>query len=262
MSTDVSQLPDDPQQLKELIAEMGGTIAAQQQKLDQFQHYIQRLLQARYGPRAERIDPDQLALFKGDESAETTQESPEEEPPETVVRGHRRRGGGRQKLPENLPREQVAHDLTDSEKPCPCCGGMRKRIGSETSEQLEFIPASLKVIEHVRPSQTACACGRLVGTSSTSHTVTTADNKPPVAASTPAGIAKNRLPRLRFRPSRSRKAYRQPDCWPNWPSASTAIISRCTVWKIFSPGTESRFPAACSAAGWLAPPNCWSRFTN
>src|SRR3977135_4535389 len=67
-----------------------------------------------------------------------------------LVREHLRRGGGRGRLPDHLPREVVDHDLADADKPCPCCGEPRKRIGFESSEQLEFVPAVLKVIEHRR----------------------------------------------------------------------------------------------------------------
>jgi len=67
-----------------------------------------------------------------------------------VIREHVRRGGGRGRLPDHLPREVVDHDLADVDKPCPCCGETRQRIGCETSEQLEFVPAVLKVIEHRR----------------------------------------------------------------------------------------------------------------
>ncbi len=35
---------------------------------------------------------------------------------------------------------------------------MRPRIGCETSEQLEFVPAVLKVIEHVRWKYACCTC--------------------------------------------------------------------------------------------------------
>ena len=37
-----------------------------------------------------------------------------------------------------------------SEKPCPACGELRERIGQEVSEQLEYLPASFKVLRHIR----------------------------------------------------------------------------------------------------------------
>jgi transposase len=56
---------------------------------------------------------------------------------------------GRKPLPDHLPRTQVIHDLSESEKICPC-GGTLNKIGEETSERLEVIPAQLVVIQHVR----------------------------------------------------------------------------------------------------------------
>lgn len=53
-------------------------------------------------------------------------------------------------MPDHLPRERVEHNLAESEKRCPCCEQRRQRIEEISHEQLEFIPASLKVIEHVR----------------------------------------------------------------------------------------------------------------
>jgi transposase len=67
-----------------------------------------------------------------------------------IVREHLRRGGGRGRLPEHLPREVVEHDIDEDKKSCACCGETRQRIGFESSEQLEFVPAVLKVIEHRR----------------------------------------------------------------------------------------------------------------
>ena len=46
-----------------------------------------------------------------------------------------------------------AHELA-----CPCCGAARQRIGQETSEQLDYIPASLFVVEHIRPKYACKAC--------------------------------------------------------------------------------------------------------
>jgi len=56
---------------------------------------------------------------------------------------------GRKPLPDHLPRTQVIHDLSETEKICPC-GGTLNKIGEETSERLEVIPAQLRVIQHVR----------------------------------------------------------------------------------------------------------------
>ena len=70
--------------------------------------------------------------------------SPDEK--ETVSPKNKRR---RKPLPKHLPRESVIHDVAENEKIC-LCGCLRTKIGEEVSEQLEVIPAQLKVIRHVR----------------------------------------------------------------------------------------------------------------
>ncbi|WP_404395210.1 IS66 family transposase [Pseudoalteromonas phenolica] len=59
-------------------------------------------------------------------------------------------------LPKDLPREQIIHDIDD--KCCACCGGELHKIGEDTSEKLEFIPAQVKVIEHIRPKYACRDC--------------------------------------------------------------------------------------------------------
>lgn len=62
----------------------------------------------------------------------------------------KQRGHGRRELPKNLPRVPVVHDLTEAERRCPECGETRAQISTERSEQLDYKPASLLVVEHVR----------------------------------------------------------------------------------------------------------------
>ena len=154
MSTDADQLPDDARLLKQMICDQSETIRQSQQRIEQLEHYLEQLLRSKYGPRNERVDPNQLQLFAEDASgaaggdAQAADDSDDDNG--IVVRAHRRRGGGRQSLPDHLPREIVEHDLCEEEKCCPGCGEARQRVGSETSEQLEYVPAVLKVIRHVR----------------------------------------------------------------------------------------------------------------
>jgi transposase len=156
MSTDAAPsslpLPDDVGLCHALIREQGGTIEQMQRELEQLQHYVAQLLRARYGPRSEKIDPAQLALFDAQASEETTSETnpAEQSPAETIVREHRRRGGGRKPLAADLPRKRIEYALAPDQLPCPCCGQERTPFGEEVSEQLEFVPASLFVIQHVR----------------------------------------------------------------------------------------------------------------
>lgn len=65
---------------------------------------------------------------------------------------------GRKPLPKDLPRETRIIDVTAADKVCPCCNGDLHRIGEEKSEQLEYIPAGLKVIETLRPKYACRQC--------------------------------------------------------------------------------------------------------
>ena len=64
----------------------------------------------------------------------------------------------RTKLPAHLPREIEIIDLPDEAKPCPCCGGERHVIGEAVSEKLDYVPATLKVLETRRPKYACRPC--------------------------------------------------------------------------------------------------------
>ncbi len=91
------------------------------------------------------------------EALVAAQNNPKEEETETEVKGHKRKKSGRKPLPKNLPREEVIHDLAEDEKVCHCGCELRK-IGEVRSEQLEYVPAVFKVLEHVRYKYGCKAC--------------------------------------------------------------------------------------------------------
>ena len=72
------------------------------------------------------------------------------------VNGYTRRHG-RGALPADLPRKRIEYALSEEERKCPECGTLREEIGEETSEQVDYEPASVMVLEHVRKKY-ACKC--------------------------------------------------------------------------------------------------------
>ena len=74
-----------------------------------------------------------------------------------VVPAHRRSKRGRKPLPENLPRVEVIHDLAEEEKVC-ACGASLSRIGQDICEKLDYIPAKVRVLRHVRFKYACKAC--------------------------------------------------------------------------------------------------------
>lgn len=65
----------------------------------------------------------------------------------------------RKPFPETLPRETVTH--TPAVDCCPDCGGQFKHLGEDVSEMLEYVPASFKVIRHVRPKLACTRCDHI-----------------------------------------------------------------------------------------------------
>jgi transposase len=157
MSTDATSqpdntahLPDDPAVLKQMIDELLATLRQTRRENEQLAHRLDQLLRRLYGPRAERFDPSQPLLFAEPSTAETTADAILPPPTQAETPTRRADGHGRQRLPKDLPRVPLIHDLTAAEKLCPACGQERTLIGAEVSEQLEYLPASLFVIEHQR----------------------------------------------------------------------------------------------------------------
>lgn len=160
-------LPDDPALLQQMVHELLEALAARDRQLERVQHRLSLILQRLYGPRRERIDPDQLLLF-ADALAAAQPDAPSE-PADTedvpLAPGtKKRRGHGRRELPADLPRIPVIHDLSEAEKACPGCGGPRQKIGQQTSSQLDYQPASLFVIEHIRPTYVCSRCHDRIAT--------------------------------------------------------------------------------------------------
>jgi transposase len=166
MSKDAQPLPDDLAQLKALllaertrheavVAQYDETITSQQRTIAAMEHRLEQLLRRQYGPKQERIDPDQLMLFSTEELEEVLEELAATN---SKRRSSKRRGHGRQTLPKHLPRERKVYELSAAQRACPCCGNQREEIGSETSEQLEIIPAQVTIIEHVRKKYACRTC--------------------------------------------------------------------------------------------------------
>jgi transposase len=177
---DAATLPDDPALLKRLIVEhhlllcereslihrireeAAAQLAAQAERhAAELKAAIQALLRRYYGPRSESFDPRQLLLFgQRIEQLPLDEASIEQESGEKLVtrRVKNRDQHGRQQLPECLERIEIEHDLADTEKACPACGCERQRIGAEVSEQLEYFPASFKVLKHIRRKYACAKC--------------------------------------------------------------------------------------------------------
>jgi transposase len=168
VSMNAAQLQTENHRLQEQLAQHAATLQQFTETLQQkerqvtlLEHQIKLLLQRIKGSRQERIDPDQLLLFSVEElqAIAAQLEQPVKEFLVDEPSRRRRKSPGRVgKLPDHLERALIRHELSEAERACPGCGEVRQEIGVETSEQLEIIPARLKVLQHDRVKYACRAC--------------------------------------------------------------------------------------------------------
>jgi transposase len=147
MEIDRNNLPQDTSTLQSLVTSLLEDRDTQERRIRQLQHMLEQLLRARYGPRRERLNENQLFLFAAEILKIETKESGSKDKPASDR--PKRKGHGRQRLPKSLKRQRVVYDLAEHEKHCPVCQNQLNRIGEEISERLEYVPASMVVIEEV-----------------------------------------------------------------------------------------------------------------
>jgi transposase len=183
--TCVDQLPDDPAVLKQMVIEREMALVSRQLQIERIEREaaaavaqrdaaieqikreaaerieaerqrhkaeVDALLRRFYGPHNERFDPAQLLLFgRLIDTMPLDVKAVEQEAGQKLVtrRVRNRHNHGRGVLPAHLPRKIVNLDLKDAEK-FDADGKPLKFIGYEISEQLEFMPGGLFVLQHRR----------------------------------------------------------------------------------------------------------------
>lgn len=153
MATDLPDLPNDAAALQQMLlrtlAQLDAArteLAEKEYELQRVRHWLQQMLRHRYGQKRERVDENQLFLFAVQIAGTGQDALPEPKPaggePRPAAPGH-----GRQRLPQSLERRRVVYDLAGEERQCPDCHAELRHIGEEISEQLEYVPASLHVVQ-------------------------------------------------------------------------------------------------------------------
>ena len=149
-----SEFPDDIDALKALLEQRDSHI-------EYLEGQLRLMLSQRFSSSSEAVGSHvQLGLFNEaeveveselDGESHVTAETP------TRVNAHSRARPGRKPLPAHLLRHEVVYDLADADKVCPHDGTALKAIGADTSEQLDIVPASVRVLVHKRLKY-ACPC--------------------------------------------------------------------------------------------------------
>lgn len=144
-------------------------VVAQQAEIEHLKLVITKLRRMQFGRGSEKIDAmvgqlelalEELETGKA-ERADTTEIAPVEAAPGKRVR---------KPLPDHLPRDTVVH--SPEATCCPDCGGHLKPLGEDVSEVLDYVPASFRVIRHVRPKLACGSCDTIVQAPAASRPIT------------------------------------------------------------------------------------------
>jgi transposase len=144
----------------ERVAELLEENARHQRENEHLRQRVAWLEKRLFGPRTERVDPDQLHLdFAGEAVTPPpyAEEAPDDETPPAATKKKSRRNG-RAPLAANLPRKRIEYHPEPDDLVCSCCHGEKVKIGEEVTEELEFVPASMFVKEHVRVKYACRSC--------------------------------------------------------------------------------------------------------
>src|ERR1700750_3356465 len=155
MTVLTDSLPDDPGTLKAMLI-------AERVQNERLRQIIKELQRHRFGRRAETLPEDQMLL--GLEEVEQVAASNEAQieaanPAEQASRASKRRMN-RGSLPAHLPRIEMVVDIEDHV--CPCCGNALHRIGEDTGERLDIVPAQFRVLVVRRPKYGCRGCEDVV----------------------------------------------------------------------------------------------------
>ena len=152
--------------IRQLLQELQALTQEYDEKLTDAEAQIAELKRELFGPKADRLTPEQqeqLSTLDRDLEAEAQRPEAasdgvldEEDKDEKNKTRDRRRRGPRHPLPAHIETETIT--IEPELVPCLGCGKMPERIGEEVTEEIDFIPAKLIRRRIVRPKY-ACRCG-------------------------------------------------------------------------------------------------------
>ncbi len=153
--------PADEEKLREMLQDQArhyeAQLAERDKTIERLREQVNVLLARRFGASSEKVADAQLGLFNEAELEAAAEGEPEAEGETTEVAPHQRAKPRRTPLPDHLPRINIEHPLPASERLCPRHGVALERFGEVTSEQLDIVPAKVRVLRHIR-GKYRCPC--------------------------------------------------------------------------------------------------------
>src|SRR5450631_3290791 len=153
---DLSRL--DREAIEALVVAQQEKLLRRNSEIEHLKLIIAKLRRMMFGTKSEKIAREVEQLELKLEELETSEAA--RPPAAAPANSTARRKQKRRPLPEHLPRETHTH--MPAEEICPACAGQLSKLGEDVSEMLEYIPASFKVIRHVRPKLCCTRCDTIV----------------------------------------------------------------------------------------------------
>ena len=159
--TDNDTLPKNVDDLTKLVITQRDQLAHQSLFIDQLLEQIKLAQHHRFGVKSEHISPDQLRLLLDDKqksSADDVDIDDEQSEPQEAAKPAKRTKRGRRKLPDYLPRIEIQHTLSDEVCCCEQCQTELTPVSQKITEQLDIVPAQVRVIRHNRQTYQCPHC--------------------------------------------------------------------------------------------------------
>lgn len=158
------------------IKTLEDTIHKQQLRIDQLTEMLLRMQKNMYGQSSEKSryvlgkdgeETAQLNLFNEAE-LQSNNKAPEPTPETIRISSHERKPKRtKEELIKDLPVEEILCEIPEAERICDECGAAMRVLGKETvREELEIIPAQVRVLRYIRFSYVCSACEKETGSAS------------------------------------------------------------------------------------------------
>lgn len=154
--------------LEAQLQEQTKTVETQQVRIDQLMGMLAKLQKTMYGQSSEKRkyvlggDDNQLSLFNEAE-VEAKRHAPE--PTKVSVSGHTRKAKRtKEELAADIPVVEILCELDTEKLNCTECGGKMRVLGKEVArEELEIIPAQVRLLRYIKCSYVCENCEKETG---------------------------------------------------------------------------------------------------
>ncbi|MFN2110964.1 MAG: IS66 family transposase [Anaerolineae bacterium] len=150
-------LPQDVASCHAMLESVLQSLQEKDQRINELEAIVHRLIDERLGRKSERYSPDQLALFTLADDDDSTQGEPPDDNDEALPPKRRRGGQGRRRLDPNARREERIHRLRPDQKQCPKCGAALTIVLVEGKLCWAYQPAEIYGLQHLH-EKAFCNC--------------------------------------------------------------------------------------------------------